>query len=468
MTSSAWTFAFAVQTLLAQPTSAELEEVRQIRRIQDAALAGSDAFALVESLTTEVGPRLAGTEAEARARGWAVRTCTTLGFDRVRVEEATVEGWVRGVERAEIVAPFPQRLAVTALGLSIATPQDGIEAEVVRFGSLAEMQDALPGTAKGKIVFIDRAMPKTQDGSGYGAVIGIRSKGPTAAARLGAAAVLIRSVGTDHHRFPHTGMLRYQPEQAPPIPAGALAVPDADQLTRILGYKAEVRLRLVLRPRFVGPKPTGNVIAELVGTERPDEIVLLGAHLDSWDLGTGAVDDGAGVGIVLASAALLKRLELQPKRTIRVVLFGAEEVGLVGAKAYAKAHQDELDQHIAAAESDFGAGRIYQFSASVSEGAWPKVEDIQRHLVGLNVILGNNRSGGGPDLIPLKSARVPILAPKQDGRDYFDVHHTADDVLDRVDADNLDQNVAVYATMAHIVANSDVDFRADATAAAER
>jgi Zn-dependent M28 family amino/carboxypeptidase len=351
-----------------------------------------------------------------------------------------------------VTAPFQQALAVTALGHSVATPTEGIEAPVRRFGSLNEVQAAAAGSAEGSIVFIDQAMPKTQDGSGYGATVGIRSAGPSAAARLGARAVLIRSVGTDHHRFPHTGMLRYRTETAPPIPAGALSVPDADQLSRILERSGSARVRLLLTPRSVGPRPTGNVIAELRGSERPDEVILLGAHLDSWDLGTGAVDDGAGVGIVVATLALIRQQGLVPRRTIRVVLFGAEEVGLVGAKAYAASHAD--DTHIFAAESDFGGGPIYRLSARVHPDAWPKVVDLHRLLVPRQVILGNNGQGGGPDLIPLQKQGVPILSLDQDGRDYFDVHHTADDTIDRIDARHLDHNVGIYATVAWVLASS--------------
>lgn len=425
-------------------------------RLINRARAGSGAWEVVESLTTEVGPRLAGTEAEARARAWAVRTFRSLGFEEVRIESATVDGWRRGLERARVVAPFPQPLQVTALGHSVATPKGGVQGPVARFASLEALRRA--PRLDGQIVFIDRAMPRTQDGSGYGAVVEIRSAGPSEAARKGAAAVLIRSVGTDHHRLPHTGMLRYA-EDAPSIPAAALSVPDAEQLTRMLERAETVEVALELRPRFVGARPTGNVVAEIRGTERPEEIVLVGAHLDSWDLGTGAVDDGAGIAIVMSAARLVKE-QGAPERTIRVVLFGAEEVGLVGAKAYARAHADELDRHVIAAESDFGAGPIYRLSAGgVNASGWAFVGALQERLASLSVILGDNEAFGGPDLIPLRRAGVPVLSPDQDGADYFDVHHTADDTLDKITPRDLDQNVAVYAALLWAVANSEVTFR---------
>jgi Zn-dependent M28 family amino/carboxypeptidase len=308
-------------------------------------------------------------------------------------------------------------------------------------------------------------MPKTQDGSGYGAVVEIRSRGPSVAADKGAVAVLIRSVGTDSHRFPHTGMLRYA-DDAPRIPAAALAAPDAEQLTRILAKGEPVKVHLELTPRFVGERPTGNVIAEIPGRSHPEEIVLLGAHLDSWDLGTGAVDDGAGVGIVVGAAKLLlEHAPRRPARTIRVVLFGAEEVGLVGAKAYAERHADALEKHVVAMESDFGAGRIYSLSAEVGEEAWPRVEALRaRHLARLRVIPGQQGRAGGPDLWPMKQLGVPVIGLDQDGRDYFDLHHTADDTLDKIDPDTLWQNVAAYATVAWWASETGPRLRAPAAA----
>ena len=454
-----WTSTAALSALLAAPPSLDAE----LKALQ-AAAEDHVAYEVVASLTTEVGPRLAGTEAEARARAWAVAKLRALGFERVRVEPAVVRGWERGPESARVLSPSPQALAVTALGRSVATPKAGIEAPVVRFESLAELEAVEAGALEGRIAFIDRPMPKTQDGSGYGAVVGIRGGGASAAAAKGAEAVLIRSVGTDSHRFPHTGMLRYA-DEAPKIPAAALSAPDADQLGRLMdlpakacaaaGGEAEdgggcaVRLRLVLRPRFTGDRPTGNVIGEIRGRTHPDEIVLLGAHLDSWDLGTGAVDDGAGVGIVIGAAKLIRdRAGRRPARTIRVVLFGAEEVGLVGAKAYAEAHADELSEHVIAMESDFGAGPVYRLSGRVADGAWPMVRALgARHLTRLAIIEGENGRAGGPDLYPLRGI-VPIIGLDQDGRDYFDLHHTADDTLDKIDPSSLSQNVAAYATVA--------------------
>ncbi|MEO1230530.1 MAG: M28 family peptidase [Myxococcota bacterium] len=443
--------------LAAAPPSLDAE----IRDLQAAAVPDRTAYALIESLTTEVGPRLAGSEAEARGRAWAVAKLKSLGFQNVRIETTPLEGWARGREKARILSPFPQRLAVTALGHSQPTPPEGIEAEVIRFETLTALKEAPKDSLRGKIAFIDLAMPKTQDGSSYGAVVAIRSLGPSTAARKGAAALLIRSVGTDQHRFPHTGMLRYA-DDAPRIPSAAISAPDADQLGRIYAMGKTIRIRLDLQTRPLGARETGNVIGEIRGTTHPEEIILVGAHLDSWDLGTGAVDDGAGCGIVMAAAKLiLSSAPRRPARTLRVVLFGAEEVGLIGAKAYAKAHAAELPLHRLAMESDFGAQPVYRISGRVGDGGWPGVEAFrQSHLARLRIIPGENGRAGGPDLYPLRG-EVPILGLDQDGRDYFDLHHTADDTLDKIDAASLSQNVAAYASVMWWASETGVDLRTE-------
>lgn len=422
------------------------------------------AYRIIESLTTEVGARLAGTEAEARARDWAVKKLKKLGFKNVKVEPVTVSGWERGAESAQILSPYPQTLSITALGGSVATPQAGLKREIVPFETLTSLEAADPKTIEGKIVFINLAMPKTQNGSGYGAVVAIRSQGPSLAATKGAAAILIRSVGTDSHRFPHTGMLRYV-EDTPRIPAAALSAPDADQLIRVLAKAGNqpVMVELKLHPKDTGEKRSGNIIAEIPGETYPKEIVLVGAHLDSWDLGTGAVDDGAGVGIVTAAAKLiLDHAPRKPARTIRVVLYGAEEVGLVGAFAYAKAHKSELNNHVVALESDFGAGPIYNISAKIPEAHWPMIADLQaRHLAQLKIIPNDSGRVAGPDLIPLQNAKVPVISLNQDGRDYFDLHHTADDTLDKIDERTLKQNVSAYATVMWWASETGPKFRTE-------
>jgi carboxypeptidase Q len=423
--------------------------------------AGNEAYAIVESLTLEVGPRQAGSPAEARARDWAVDKLKSLGFHNVRIESFEMPRWLRGEERAEIVTPFPQPLTITTLGGSVGTPSAGIEAEVVRFTSLAALQRAAPQQVEGRIVFIDEPMTRTQDGSGYGVAGAKRWQSAYVAGELGASAVLIRSVGTSSDRFAHTGQLGAPPrEGASGVPAAALAAPDADQLARALLGGRAVTIKLLLTPVTVPGAVSGNVVAELPGREQPGEIVLAAAHLDSWDLGTGAVDDGAGVAITVAAAELIDRiLPRPPRRTIRIVLFGAEEVGVVGARAYAEHHADELDRHIVAVESDFGAGDIWRLDSLVAEDTLGHVAAIGEVLQGLGIGPGHNIARGGPDLVFLREAGVPVVDLKQNGWDYFDLHHTANDTLDKIAPQALDQNVAAYAAFLYLVADSEIVFR---------
>lgn len=425
-----------------------------------AALDDETGLAFVEGLSTEIGPRLAGSPDEARARDWAVAELSELGFDNIRVEGFTIPYWSRTHERGEIVGPNRQKLVLTALGGSRPTPAGGLEAEIVRFHTLADLQAADPARLDGKIAFIDEHMYKTQDGSGYGLAVRKRAGCAAVAAEKGAAACLIRSAGTQPHRMPHTGgMMRDGALGA--LPAAALSGPDADQLTRLL-ERGPVRVKLDIGVETADAAPSGNVIAEVEGGELKDEIVLIGCHLDSWDLGTGALDDGAGCGIVVGAAKLIDALPGKPKRTIRVVLFGSEEVGLFGGKAYVRQHAEDLASHVLASESDFGAGRIWRFQTRFGDGALPYAKAIQAVLAPLGVTAGDNAAFGGPDLGDLRRAGVPVVTPGQDGRDYFDYHHTPDDTFDKIDPETFRQNVAVYAAFTYIAAETGWDFRAAA------
>ncbi|MDG1946134.1 MAG: M20/M25/M40 family metallo-hydrolase [Halioglobus sp.] len=430
-------------------------------QLMDSAQRTNEAYAIVDSLTTEVGPRLAGTEAEARARQWAVEKMTSLGLKNIRVELFEVPLWLRGEESAKIVSPFPQPLTITALGGSASTGPQGVEAEVAVFESLAALEQSSQGAVQGKIVFIDEVMVRSRDGSGYGAAVLKRRQTAYTAQRLGAVAALIRSVGTSSHRFAHAGqMKRVGSAVEAGVPAAALTAADADQLVRSLAYAKPVVVKLVITPRLLPPAASGNVVGEIVGREKPHEIVLVGAHLDSWDLGTGAVDDGAGVGIVLGAAKLLiDTLPQFPRRTVRVVLFGSEEVGVVGARAYAQQHEATLANHVLAAESDFGSGDIWRFDSRVVEEKLPLMAAIAAVLKPLDIAPGNNTARGGPDLRFLREAGVPIASLLQDGQDYFDFHHTADDTLDKITPSALNQNVAAYAALIYLAAETTADFR---------
>ncbi|MBB5517821.1 M20/M25/M40 family metallo-hydrolase [Amphiplicatus metriothermophilus] len=454
---------FAVAAVEAQTDSAPYTNAQRetADRLIDRALEDDTAWDILESLTTEVGPRLAGSEAEARARDWAARKMKALDFKNVRIETFELPYWSRTRESAEIVAPFAQPLAVAALGGSVATPEGGVEGEIARFETLQDLIDAPMEGLEGKIVFVDEIMTRTQDGSGYGAAVAKRSGAAREAGRRGAAAALIRSVGTDSHRLPHTGMMRYA-EGMTPVPAAALSNPDADQLARALRLAdGPVRVRLDIGVETRERAISGNVIGEIPG--RTDEIIVIGGHLDSWDLGTGAVDDGAGVAVTMAAAKLIDDLTGKPKRTIRVVLWGAEEVGLVGARAYAEAHESELDRHVLASESDFGAGRVWRFQSRFGEAALPKAAAIARVLRRLGVGPGDNNAFGGPDVGPLRAAGVPVFTLAQDGWDYFDLHHTADDTLDKVEPEALKQNVAAWAATVYLASEMEGGFRDHAT-----
>lgn len=420
--------------------------------LRDAALAGDTvAWDVLEGLTTEVGQRMAGTEAEARAREWMVRRFTALGFSNVRIETFEMPVWVRGEERAEIISPFPQRLVVTALGNSGATPERGIEAEVVHFDSVEALEAAPDSAVRGRIVFITHAMQANQDGSGYGPFGAPRRRGPSVASRKGAVGIVVRSIGTDYHRNPHTGVQTFA-DGVQPIPAGALTLPDADQLLRILRRGQPVRMRLTLTPRNIGRRQSGNVVAEVPGTDPSAGVIVIGGHLDSWDLGTGAIDNAAGVAITTAAAHRIMQAG-RPRRTIRVVAFGAEEVGVFGGGAYFTAHRNEGNV-VLVGESDFGADRVWRFTTNLAAGNSALGDRINALLAPLGIVRGRDRANAGADLGAWANAGVAAVDLNQDGTRYFDYHHTPDDTLDKVDPAQLRQNVAAWTAVIAAAANA--------------
>jgi Zn-dependent M28 family amino/carboxypeptidase len=436
------------------------EQIRTAEKLIETALKDDLAYEIARSLTTEVGPRLGGTDAEARARAWAVPTLQRLGFKNVRIETYEMSSWRRVSEAAEIVAPFPQSLAITALGNSPSTPNEGVEGEVVRFPTLAALRAAPVDGFEGKIIFVDEPMTRTQDGSGYGVAVAKRSAATLEAAKRKAVAALIRSVGTDPARFPHTGSMSLAApgERAP---AAALSNPDADLLAdAIARAEGPVTVRLKILAERIENAPSGNVLAEVPG--RTPELIVIGGHLDSWDLGTGAIDDAAGIAITTAAARLIDALPGKPKKTIRIVYWGAEEVGLHGARAYAEAHQGELARHALAAESDFGAGRVWRFDTRFAPAAEPVTKAILDVLRPLGVGPGDNEATGGPDVGPLRTAGVPVFDLQQDGLSYFDYHHTANDTFDKIDPDALRQNVAAWAATLYLLSETDAAFKAPA------
>lgn len=388
---------------------------------------------------------------------WTEEKFVQLGFDRVWTEPVTFPKWERRSESAHVLGAHAQPLQITALGGS---PAGDLQAEVVRFADLAALQAAPAGSLAGKIAFIDYQMLPARDGSSYGPGSAVRSKGPSEAIRKGAVGFVMRSAGTDSHRVPHTGITRYD-EGLTPIPAAALSVPDAAQLTRLLAL-GPVYLALSLDCGWNGEYTSHNVIGQITGRERPDEVVVIGGHLDSWDLGTGSVDDGAGVAITMAAGHLIGQLATAPKRSIRVIAFANEEQGLWGGKVYAanRAAAGELEQQVIAAESDFGAGRIHAFNTGSPDpaGSRAATAQIAGVLAPLGIELAQGQGSAGPDISPLAARGGAWAWLAQDGSDYFHLHHTADDTLDKIEPAALAKNVAAWTVFAWLAAEAEGDF----------
>ncbi len=443
----------------ATQTTIPAAAVKTAEQLRDKAMNDNTAYDVVTSLTTEVGPRLAGSPADARGREWAIAKFKALGFDKVYTEQVTYPLWERRSEHAEIVGPFPQPLDLIALGYSAGTPKGGLTAEVVRFDSLDALKKADPASVKGKIVYVDSRMQRHKDGHDYAIGSGVRVGGPVIAAKMGAAAFLLRSAGTDaNSRTPHTGVTGFKdPKEA--IPAAALSNPDADQLDRVLGYSKPVTVKLDLNCGFNGTYTGANVIGEVTGRKHPEQVVAIGGHLDSWDPGTGAIDDGAGVAIAMAAGKLIHDMPQRPDRTIRVIAFANEEMGLWGGRAYADKHASEVSKFQLGTESDFGARKIWLMSASVKPEARGAIDQIAKVLAPIGVDYDAKKpGGGGSDLSQMHGKGMAALTLVQDGTDYFDYHHTANDTLDKIDPKELAQNVAVYAAFSYMAAQADGDF----------
>ncbi|MGE8133474.1 M28 family peptidase [Novosphingobium subterraneum] len=408
---------------------------------------GDVAWDLLAGLTSEVGPRMPGSEAEARARVWAEARLKALGFSKVAVEPFRIRGYVRGRDEASLLAPIPFELAITALGYSGTTPEKGIEGDVVYFPTLDALKAAPAGSLSGKIAFIDHAMKRNQDGSGYGPYGQVRRAGPAIASGKGAIGVVIRSIGTDSHRNPHTGGTTF-PDGVKPIPAGAVSNPDADLIARIARSGKAIRLSLTLTGKTTDNLPSGNVIGDLPGRDPSLPPILLGCHLDSWDLGTGAIDDAAGCAIITA-AALKAQEGGAPLRTIRVLWAGSEELGGFGGKAYAEKHSEP---HALAMESDFGAARVWRVQFNMADKAL--TDRISAALSPMGIVRGSGMADGGTDVEPvIEKQKLSVVDLNQDGTHYFDLHHTPDDTLDKVDPAELAQNVAAWAEVLKVVAN---------------
>jgi len=426
-------------------------------RIIERELTSTRAYDTLAYLTDNIGPRLSGSKGAELAVKWTTQQLRDWGFD-VRNEKVMVPHWVRGAERGRLVSHNDQKIVLTALGGSIATPAAGITAEVVEVTSYEQLAELGRAKIAGKIVFYNKPMDMALVESGqafdaYGKAVVFRGGGASRAAEFGAVASVVRSVATASLRTPHTGAMRYD-EKQPKIPAAAITTEDADLIHRLLAKGERVRMQLVLTPRTLPDVESANVIAEIRGRERPDEVVLIGGHLDSWDLATGAIDDGSGVAMVMETLRLLKELGIQPKRTIRGVLFMNEENGLRGGHKYFDnvAKREEVQKHIAAIETDAGAAPPVAFITTLEGAALERIQTRARILSRIAPIKFISSKHTGADTSPLTDAGVPGFGLVPDPRHYFDFHHTPADTLDKVDPKALAQNTAALAVLAWVIA----------------
>ena len=445
----------------ATPAVFSPQTLADLKRLQQAALTSDYGYRQVAHLANNIGPRLSGSAQAQKAVEYVAGELKAIGCE-VQLEKVMVPHWVRGEETATLVQ-FPgmaanttQKIVLCALGGSVATAPDGLTAEVVAVKTFDELKSLPREKVAGKIVLFNYSFDKQmaaegRGGEAYGEAVVYRGDGPSAAARQGAVACLIRSVGGADYRLPHTGQTNYA-DDAPKIPAGAVTAEDADMIVDLVG-QGPVKMKLVLTPQTLPDVESANVIGDIKGSEHPEQIVVVSGHLDSWDLGTGAIDDGAGVAVSMETAHLVQQLHLKPKRTIRVIAWMNEENGSAGSKAYAKDHANEWPNHFATMETDNGAGH----PLGINIKAKPEVKAI---LAPVAAILQESGAGMlnlvehcGADIEPMETAGVPAFSPIQDSRFYFNYHHTAADTLDKIVPKELAENSAVIAVAAYALAN---------------
>jgi carboxypeptidase Q len=413
-------------------------------RLIKAATADDFAWLRLAELTDTFGARLSGSDNLARAIQWSAQTMKADGLENVRAEPVTVPRWVRGREEAAIVDPPRHDLAILGLGGTVSTPPGGLEADLLVVSSFDDLRSRA-AEARGKIVLFDVMY------GGYAETVTYRNGGARAAAQHGAAAVLVRSIGPIGLRTTHTGSVNYV-QEVPAIPAAAVAVEDANRLVRLARSGRRVRLRLVLEGRREADVESANVVGEIIGREKPNEIVLLGGHLDSWDVGTGASDDGVGCIVTWEALRLMVKLGIRPRRTVRVVLWTNEENGLRGAAAYAERHAAAAADHVFALESDLGVFAPAALGFSGSMAARAVMGQIGQLLEPLN-LPEITAGGGGADIGPIAQAgRVPTMAYVGDAGRYFVIHHTAADTVDRILPEEVSKASAAVAVMAYAVA----------------
>ncbi|MGH8436721.1 MAG: M28 family metallopeptidase [Pseudomonas sp.] len=427
-----------------QPANIAAQYSAAADRLINAALADSAAYKRLGDLVDRFGHRFSGSESLERAIDWIIAEMRKDGLQNVRGEPVMVPRWVRGRESVELIAPRPDTLAMLGLGGSIGTPPAGIEAEVMVVSSFDELTRRA-GEARGKIVLFD--VPFTN----YGQTVVYRTNGAVAAAQAGAVASLIRSVASSSMKSPHTGAMRYD-STVPRIPHAALSVEDAMMIRRMVERGEKVRVRIKMEARTLPDVQSRNVMGEVTGRERSDEVVVLGGHIDSWDVGQGAMDDGGGVVAAWEAVRLIQKLGLRPRRTIRAVGWTNEENGLRGGNEYRDAHRREVDKHVLAIESDAGVFKPQGFGFTGSDQAFAIVQQVGRLLerIGAGAI---TRGGGGADIGPIMQLGVPGLGLNVDGTRYFWFHHSEADTLDKLDPHEVALCVAAMAVMAYVIAD---------------
>jgi carboxypeptidase Q len=438
-------FGLVAAGVAAQRSGDWLDPYRPIAQKLIAESQSSDAaWRRLAELTDTFGHRLSGSESLEKAIDWAVNTMKIDGLENVRKERVMVPKWVRGRESLELVEPIHQSLTILGLGNSVGTPPAGIEADVVVVRDFDDLT-ARAASVKGKIVLFNAPF------TNYGTTVVYRSAGPSRAAALGALAVLVRSVGPPGLRTPHTGATRYE-TNAPQIPAAALTTEDADRFQRLQDRNVRIRIRLTMEAHFEADSQSFNVVGELRGRDLPQEVVLVGGHLDSWDVGTGASDDGGGCVATWEALRLMKKLGLRPRRTVRVVLFTNEENGGRGGTGYRDAHQAELPNHVMLLESDGGVFDPAGFGFTGPDPARRTVTAIGGLLKGLGAD-PIQASGGGADIEPSgRAANIPMMSHLVNG-DYFLIHHTPADTIARITPKQIADNAAAIAVMTYVVAD---------------
>jgi carboxypeptidase Q len=447
----------------ATPAVFSEQTLADLKRLQQAALSSDYAYRQVAHLADNIGPRLSGSTQAAKAVDYVASELKAIGCD-AQLEKVMVPHWVRGEETATLVQWPGQventthKIVLTALGASVATSSEGITAEVVAVKNFDELKAMSRDKIAGKIVLFNYPFDKQmaaqgRSGEAYGEAVAYRSDGPSAAARQGAVACLIRSVGGADYRIPHTGQSKYA-DDAPKIPAGALTTEDADLIVDLV-KQGPVKMKLVLTPQTLPEVESANVIGDVKGSEHPEQVVIVSGHLDSGDLGTGAIDDGAGVAVSMEAANLIQKLHLKPKRTIRVIAWMNEENGSAGSKQYAKDHEKDWPNHFATMETDGGAGHPIGLNIK----AKPEVKAMLKPVA---AILQESGAGmlslaehAGADIEPMEKVGVPAFAPIQDSRFYFNYHHTPADTLDKIVPKELAENSAIVAVWAYAMANSE-------------